>query len=78
MAKDNVHIFPGITPYNMVPDVMIEGAKKADLEGVIILGVDKQGEFFFSSSYADGADVLWWLEMARLKLMDIGRGRDHA
>jgi hypothetical protein len=53
---------------------IIRKAGDADLDQVIIIGVDKAGELFFSSSEADGGTVLWWLELAKKRLLDIGDG----
>lgn len=50
---------------------MLEMAKNAQLDEVVILGFDKDGEFFFSSNKADGGAVLWLLEMARHSLIKL-------
>lgn len=68
--RDNLLIFTGITTLNHSPDTMLEGAK-GELEGVIILGYDKDGEEFFSSSYASGADCLWLMERFKKKLLEV-------
>lgn len=65
---DNLRLFPLITDKDIDPDVMLRLAD-GKLQGVVILGVDKNGDEFFSSSYADGGDVLWLLERARIDLM---------
>jgi hypothetical protein len=68
---NNLRLFPGVTPLNHDPDVMLELAKNAKLDEVVILGFDKDGEFFFSSNKSDGGGVLWLLEMARHELMKL-------
>lgn len=49
---------------------MLENTK-GKLEGVILIGYDKQGEEYFASSYADGGDVLWLLERMKLRLLNV-------
>ena len=66
----NIRLFTGITRNNLPPDVLLEAAVNT-LESVVILGYDKDGNEFFSSSYADGAEVLWILERAKIKLLGI-------
>jgi hypothetical protein len=37
-----------------------------------VIGKQKDGGYYFSSSLADGGDVLWLLERAKLALMRAG------
>lgn len=41
------------------------------LDEVVIAGTDKEGEFWFSSSVADGGTVLWLIEHLKLQLMGV-------
>lgn len=71
--------FNGITRLNLSPDRVLEG-NKGRLEGLVLIGWGKDGDFVFSSTYADGGEVLWLLETARKKLLeveadDLPRGR---
>jgi hypothetical protein len=59
-----------VTRLDLPPDRVLESAV-GKLEGVVILGYDKDGEEYFASSYADGADVLWLMERAKLDLLSI-------
>lgn len=43
-----------------------------DLQSVVICGYDVDGDFYFASSEANGAEVIWLLEMAKKKLLEIG------
>ncbi len=52
--------------------LILPKAIEADLEHCVVLGWDKDGDFFFSSSYAAGPEILWLLEVARIKLMHMG------
>ena len=58
------------TKLDIPPDRILNSAVGL-LEGVVLLGYDKGGEEYFASSYADGGDVLWLLEKAKKKLMEI-------
>lgn len=65
--------FQGITRLDLEPDVVLEN-NKGKLDGLVILGWGKDGEEYFASSYADGADVLWLLERCKKMLLEVGDG----
>ena len=56
------------------PELVIDNAKKADLQTVVIIGFDKDGCEYFDASVQGGGTVLWLLERAKLKLL---RTVDH-
>jgi len=58
-----------ITRLDIPPDRILEGAK-GEMEGVVLLGFDNDGGIYFASSYADGGDVLWLLEMCKKHLLE--------
>ncbi len=64
----NVVSIGGITKLDLPPDRVLE-ATKGELEGIVILGYDKDGNEYFASSYADGGDVLWLLERCKQELL---------
>jgi len=66
----NVVNFTGITKLDLPPDRILEQAK-GELEGVVIIGYDKDGKEYFASSYADGGTVLWLMERCKTKLLDV-------
>lgn len=66
--------FNGITKLDLPPERVLSSAVAADLDAAIVVGWDKEGEFYFASSYAAGPEVLWLLEIARTKLLKIGTG----
>ena len=68
--------FPGTTTLDSDPARVIERAQEAGLEGVVILGYDADGDEYFASSYADGGEVLWLLERAKLNLLRCADGED--
>lgn len=69
---ENVVLFPGISPKKYDANIMLEAATRADLESVIIVGWDQDGEMFFSSSVGDGPECLWLLEKAKSALLEAG------
>ena len=62
---------PVITRLNLDADRTLEslGGK---LEGFVLAGYDKDGNEFFSSTYADGGDALWLLERCKMALLSQG------
>lgn len=66
----NVVGFTGITRLDIDPDRVL-GAAAGQLEGVVVLGLTKDGEEeYFASSYADGGTVVWLLERCKKKLLE--------
>lgn len=61
--------FTGITKLDMPPDHILEAAK-GKLEGVVIIGYDKDDDEYFASSYADGGTVVWLLERCKRRLLN--------
>ena len=59
----------GVTRLDLPVDRILEAAKKK-LEGVVLLGYDKDGAFYFASTYADGGEVLWLLEKLKKQLLE--------
>lgn len=60
-----------ITRFDIPVDRVLESAKGC-LEDVVIIGYDTDGELYFATNKADGADVLWFLEKAKQMLLAIG------
>lgn len=50
---------------------VLAGAARDELSEVVVLGYTKDGEFYFSASEAGGPDVLWLLEYAKKRLLEI-------
>ena len=67
----NIILFNGITKLDLDPDMVLENTK-GKLEGVILIGYDKEGEEYFASTYADGGEVLWLIERMKLRLLNVG------
>ena len=60
-----------VTRLDLPVDQVLEGAKGMNLEGVVILGYLKNGDQYFASTYADGGNVLWLLEMCKKELLEM-------
>lgn len=71
MSDDNVIIGQFETVLPIPVDRICDAAKSADLSLCIIIGVEKNGDFYFASSDADLGMVLWQLERAKRKLFEI-------
>lgn len=39
--------------------------------GVVVIGWDENGELSFTSTFADGGEVLWLLEKAKQALLEV-------
>lgn len=63
-----IDALPNIVTDNINTDQVLAKAYE-ELEGVVIAGYDKEGEFYFASSIADGGEILWLIEKLKLKLM---------
>lgn len=60
-----------ITRLDVPVSRVIETASSSNLESVFIAGYDEDGNYFFASSMANGAEAVWLLEMAKKRLLDI-------
>jgi hypothetical protein len=72
MSNNNVVILPVVTRLDIPVERVLNTALAADLDGVVVIGKQKDGYYYFSSSIADGGDVLWQLEWAKAALMRAG------
>ena len=64
-----IFIFDGITKLDLPPDRILDGAK-GKLQGVIVIGFDQEGEFYAASSYADGGNAIWLLEVCKKRILE--------
>lgn len=69
-GPDNIVIWRGVTKHDLPPDRVLENAKEK-LKSVVIMGWDQDGNIYFASSLADGADVMWLMEWAKKKLLEV-------
>lgn len=59
-----------VTRLDIPVERVLDGATNAELEEVVVIGYDKEGEFYFSSNKANGGSVLWLLEQAKKELLN--------
>lgn len=59
-----------VTRLDLPVDQVLDAAKDMGLDGVVILGYREDGEQYFASTYADGGNVLWLLEMCKKELLE--------
>lgn len=71
----NVIPLGNITYLDLPADRILE-CNMGKLDSVILMGYDKTGEFYFSSSLADGGEVLWLIERYKLALLQISLEED--
>lgn len=72
MSEDNVIILPVATRLDIPPKRVLDAASAEDLDRVVVIGRKKDGSYYFSSSTADGGEVLWQMERAKLALLRAG------
>lgn len=65
--NDNVVTLDVMTRLDIPAERVLSTALERDLESVIILGYDKDGHEYMSSSMSSGPEIIWLLE--RLKLL---------
>lgn len=58
-----------VTKLDIPVEQVLENAKK-ELAGCVVIGFDKNGDFYAASSYADGGTLLWLLEACKNKMFD--------
>lgn len=64
----NIINLPVITKLDLDADKTLENLA-GKLSGFVLAGYDKDGNEFFSSTYADGGDVIWLLERCKLVVL---------
>lgn len=72
-----VQVLNVVTNMNIEPDRVLEAALAHDLDSVVVLGYDKDGEEYLASSIADGGTVLWLMERLKHKLITGQCGRER-
>lgn len=69
--NDNVVRFTGLTRLDTPVESVIQEAAEAELVEVVVIGFDKDGGFYLTSSKADGGAVMWLLAMAQRLRLDM-------
>lgn len=60
---------PVVTTLDVPPATVLDEAKQMDLGSVVVIGHTKEGHIYFNGSMADGGEVLWLFEKAKLMLL---------
>lgn len=68
----SVHILPVVTCLDIPAERVLQGAIKAGLKKVVVMGYTADGGEFFASSIAGGPEVVWLAERMKLKLLRTG------
>lgn len=68
---EKVSVLPVVTSLDIPTERVLNAALKANLQGAVVFGVDSDGQMYFASSFADGGTVLWWMEKAKIALMNV-------
>jgi hypothetical protein len=75
MKSDKVVVLDCETRLDLDPDRVLKAAM-GQLQGVVILGYDKEGMEYFASSWADGAVPNWLIDRCKMRLLTIGTEGD--
>jgi hypothetical protein len=68
---EKVTVLQTVTTLDIPTERVLNAALNTVLTGAIVIGVDAEGELYFSSSFADGGSVLWWMEKAKKALLEV-------
>lgn len=71
---ENVEVLDTTTSLDISPTTVLAWAHEADLEGVVIVGFDKNGREYFASSIADAAPSIYYLQRGIHKLNKVVDG----
>lgn len=70
MTDDDNVVYLDISTTEDIPvERVLESAKEADLERVMVIGINNEG-YYVASSFSSGAVLLWDLEIARKRILD--------
>lgn len=72
MSDEKVVVLQVVTRLDTTAERVLATAQTEDLKSAIVIGRRTNGTLYFASSLADGGDVLWDLEKAKLALLHIG------
>jgi hypothetical protein len=70
MSTDKVVAFPGITKLDIPAKRILRKAIKEKVTEVVICGYDEDGEMFIASSIASGPEIMWLLEVGKMRLLE--------
>jgi hypothetical protein len=70
MDDNNVIVLNVLTTINLPPERILNAALEADLAALVIVGYDKNGEYYFHSSIPHGATINWLLDQCKKRIID--------
>lgn len=62
--------FGGLTKLDIPVNDVLGGAIEAGLKSAVVLGYDKEGDLYFSSSTGSPPDMLWLIESFRKFILE--------
>ena len=65
-----------VTSLDIPVERVLRKADEANLQSVVVIGYDQDGEEYFASSVAGGPEILWALERAKLRLLRVVDGEE--
>lgn len=71
VPSTNVSVLPVVTTLDVDAERVLNAALQTKLQGCVVIGTDESGKLYFASSWADGGDALWWMEKAKMELMQL-------
>ena len=71
MSDDNIVHLDCITSLDIPAERVARALLDRDLESLVAIGFTDDGEFYFASNIADAGTVIYFLEMAKKKLLQI-------
>ena len=60
-----------VTRLDLPPEDVLEAALKQEFDGVVVLGLQSDGEEYFASSLGDVGTVLWLVERFKKQLLEV-------
>lgn len=74
IQRDNVVELDVATFAEIPPTQILEQAKEAEMESVVVLGWKRSGEFYFASSQSSVSEINLMLDVCKHTLMEELRG----
>jgi hypothetical protein len=65
-----IEIAPVVGNLDLEAERVLGGAILAEMSDCMVLGWDKDGDFYFASTFSDGGIALWLMEVAKNRLME--------
>lgn len=64
-------VYPSFVTRLDIPAERVVAAVPSEMQSVVIMGYDADGDEYFASSIADGGTVLWLMERMKLALLKV-------